>query len=169
MSGKGPFGDPAASADLMLGGAEVRRSWEGSAWSSRACHPLPVECEHGEHKVHLVFPLCPLFSSLLKNSECASWCEMKLGRAARLWMGLSVTLCMHCHKRPVCTILAIFLKQLHKKSHNIWKVKYESNFLQHTARGTEICKEQARMKLQWQQLPRPGGVWRQGCMTSVLL
>lgn len=175
MCGRAPFGDSAASTDFILRGAEARRSWESSACSSwvsapSACrmwtvwtakHVWYFHCDSVFFPVEKQLIYILVWNKAQKNSQA-------LNGLCLFYCYISVICAGTVSQEIFSTIWAIFLEQLHKKSHNIWKVKYESNFLQHTTRGTEICKQQARMKLQWQQLPRPGGVWRQGCMTSVL-
>lgn len=75
---------------------------------------------------------------------------------------------MHCVIRgPFAQYSPSFLSSCTRKATIFGKQSMNQNFYS-TARGTEICKQQARIKLQRQQLPCPGGVWRQGCMTSVL-
>jgi len=52
----------------------------------------------------------------------------------------------------------ISLEQLHKKSHNIWKVKYESKFYSTKPEELKFAISKQELKVQRQQLLCPGGV-----------
>lgn len=172
MSGRAPFGILLPLQTSSCGVQKPGGPGKAQPVLAGACHlavsaPSPCRMWTSWTARYIWYFYCDLcFLPYWKTICILMWNKARKNRQAL--NGLCYTVHVLCHKRSFCIIQTVFLKQLHKKSHNIWKVKFESKFLQHTTRGTEICKQQARMKLQWQQLPCPGGVWRQGCMTLVL-